>query len=140
MGRRMMAWLQGGLLALAVVACSGSPRQSDVAGSVCFESRAHLHEPGAVIVRTENNPVLPAFVASRVFAPAEITAKVGQVVEFTNVDPDEQHTAELDDGACGTDFLTYGASDDLVFEVAGSYPFYCAVHGTTMSGTITIVP
>jgi plastocyanin len=138
--RRIVVPVRVGLLALGVVACTASPRQPDAAGSICVESRTQLHPPGAVIVRTENNPVLPAFVASRVFAPAEITAKVGQVVEFTNVDPDEQHTAELNNGACGTDYLTYEASDDLVFKVPGTYPFYCLVHGTTMSGTITIVP
>lgn len=129
-----------GLLALSLIACTSSPRQPDPAGSVCDESRTHLHEPGAVIVHTENNPVLPDFVASRVFAPAEITAKVGQVIEFTNVDPDEQHTAEVNDGSCGTDYLTYEASDDLVFKLPGSYGYYCLVHGTTMSGTITITP
>ena len=136
----MAAPVRVGLLALGVIACSGAPRQADPAGSVCGESRTHLHDPGAVIVRTENNPALPDFVASRVFAPAAITARVGQVIEFTNVDPDEQHTAEVTDGSCGTDYLTYEASDDLVFKLPGTYPYYCLVHGTTMAGTITITP
>jgi plastocyanin len=129
-----------GLLTPALIACSNPTRQPDPAGSVCIESKEHLGAPGAIVVYMENNPVLPAFIASRVYAPSEITAKVGQVIEFTSADPDEQHTAELDSGACGTDFLSFKASDDLVFKVPGSYPFYCLVHGTTMAGTITIAP
>lgn len=128
------------LLSPALVGCAGPTRQPDPAGSVCIESKDQLGAPGAVVVFMENNPVLPAFVASRVYAPREITAKVGQRIEFTSADPDEEHTAELDSGACGTDYLTFKGRDDLVFKLAGSYPFYCLVHGTTMAGTITITP
>jgi plastocyanin len=138
--KRLILPLGVGLLALGLLACGGPPRQPDPAGSLCVRSRDHLHDPAAVVVNMENNPVLPAFIASRVYAPAEVTARVGQLVEFTNVDPDEQHTAELDDGACGTDYLTNGQSDDLIFKRPGSFGFYCLVHGTTMAGTITIVP
>jgi hypothetical protein len=129
-----------GLLTPALVACAGPTRQPDPAGSVCIESKDQLGAPGAVVVYMENNPVLPAFVASRIYAPSEITANVGQPIEFTSADPDEEHTAELDSGACGTDYLTFWARDDLVFKLPGSYPFYCLVHGTTMAGTIKITP
>ena len=43
-------------------------------------------------------------------------------------------------GACGTDYLDFDKRDALVFDIAGTYPFYCLVHGTTMAGTITITP
>jgi len=125
---------------LAVAACSSPTRQPDPAGTVCTESKDHLHAPGALVVSMENNPALPDFVASRVYAPSEITAKVGQLIEFTSADPDEEHTAELDSGACGTDYLSFKGSDDLVFKLPGTYPYYCLVHGTTMAGTITVVP
>ncbi len=123
----------------ALCACSGTTRQPDLAGTVCTESKDRLGDPAAVAVDMENNPALPAFIASRVYAPSEISARVGQAIVFTNVDPDEQHTAELNSGACGTDYLDFRKSDSLVFKVPGSYPFYCLVHGTTMAGTITIV-
>jgi plastocyanin len=139
--RRLVRTAFSSFLSLVLLACSNpTTRQPDPAGSVCIETKDRLNDPGAVVVKMENNPVLPAFIASRVYAPSEITAKVGQLIEFTSADPDEQHTAELDSGACGTDYLSYKASDDLVFKVAGTYPFYCLVHGTTMAGTITIVP
>jgi plastocyanin len=129
-----------GVLTLALVGCAGPTRQPDPAGTVCVESKDHLGAAGAVVVYMENNPVLPAFITSRIYAPSEITARVGQVIEFTSADPNEEHTAELDSGACGTDYLSFKRSDDLVFKLPGSYPFYCLVHGTTMAGTITITP
>ena len=126
--------------AFALSGCASATRQSDLAGAICTESRTLVDRPGAVTVDMENNPALPPFIASRVYAPSAITAKVGQVIVFRNADPDEQHTAELNSGACGTDYLDFQKRDTLVFKVAGSYPFYCLTHGTTMAGTITIVP
>ncbi len=70
------------------------------------------------------------------FSPAAITAKVGDVVAFTNEDP-ASHTATLDEGDCGTDSLGTGASEGLTFSAAGTYPFHCAIH-STMTGTITV--
>jgi len=137
--RRVIQVLCLGFAAAALACCASPTPHPAPGGSLCSESRDRLNEPGAVIVRMENNPALPEFIASRVYAPREIVAKVGQVVQFTSADPDEQHTAELNNGACGTDYLHYNESDDLVFKVPGTYPFYCLVHGTTMAGTITIV-
>ncbi len=138
--RRLSRTALVGIVTLVIGACVAATRQPDPAGTVCTESKDRLGDSGAVVVNMENNPALPDFITSRVFAPSEVAANVGQVIEFTNVDPDEEHTAELNSGACGTDYLDFDASDGLVFKVPGSYPFYCLVHGTTMSGTITIGP
>ena len=127
-------------LTLSLSACAGTPPQTDPVGTVCTESKDGLDTPGAVAVDMENNPALPAFVASRIYAPTDVAAEIGQPIVFRNADPDEQHTAELDDGACGTDYLDFDKRDSLIFNVAGTYPFYCLVHGTTMAGTITIRP
>jgi plastocyanin len=70
------------------------------------------------------------------FAPADITAKVGQVITFTNNDS-APHTATLDDGSCSTGTISPGTSDGLMFSVAGTYPFHCKIH-TNMKGTITV--
>jgi plastocyanin len=70
------------------------------------------------------------------FNPADITAKVGDVIAFTNEDP-ANHTATLDEGDCGTESLSNGATEGLTFTAAGTYPFHCAIH-SSMTGTITI--
>jgi plastocyanin len=70
------------------------------------------------------------------FTPAAISAKVGDVIAFTNTGP-AQHTATLDQGDCGTERLSSGSVGGLTFSKAGTYPFHCAVHAS-MVGTITI--
>jgi plastocyanin len=70
------------------------------------------------------------------FDPADIQATVGQTITFSNGDS-APHTATLDDGSCTTPNIAEGASDGLVFNAAGTYPFHCNVH-PDMKGTITI--
>ena len=70
------------------------------------------------------------------FSPAAITAKVGDVITFTNSGP-ATHTATLDAGDCGTEQLSAGASGSLTFSKAGTYAFHCAIH-SSMKGTITV--
>ncbi len=71
-----------------------------------------------------------------VFNPADIQAKIGQTVTFTNGDS-APHSATLDDKSCTTPTILKGAADGLVFNAAGIYPFHCKVH-PVMTGTITI--
>jgi plastocyanin len=138
--RRLTSTILIGTLTLVLASCQSATRQPDLAGSICSESRDRVFDPGVVVhVNAENDPGLPAFVAAWIYAPGDVTARVGQVIDFTSLDPDSQHTAELDSGACGTDYLDYKASDALVFNVPGSYPFHCLVHGTSMTGTITVL-
>jgi len=70
------------------------------------------------------------------FEPGAITAKVGQVIAFTDTGS-APHNATLDAGGCATRTLQSGQSDGLVFATAGSYPFHCSVH-PQMKGTITV--
>ena len=70
------------------------------------------------------------------FGPADIQAKVGDVITFTNGDS-APHTATLDDGSCTTGTINPNTSDGLMFTAAGTYPFHCKIH-SSMKGTITV--
>lgn len=71
------------------------------------------------------------------FAWEDVTAKVGDVITWTNGDT-EPHGIETDDGTCRQDPPTPGnGTASLVFDVAGTYPFICWLH-PTMTGTLTI--
>ena len=70
------------------------------------------------------------------FAPADVTAAVGETITWTNSDS-APHTATLDDGACDTGNIAQNASAGLVFDAAGTYPYHCTIH-PNMKGTITI--
>jgi plastocyanin len=66
-----------------------------------------------------------------------LSAKVGDVITWTNGDT-VPHRVALDDGSCSMSAnIPGGGSKSLVFTKAGTYPFHCAVH-SSMKGTITI--
>jgi plastocyanin len=100
-------------------AASGAP---SAAGSVCSESTA----AGAV----------PVTIVDFNFQPADITAKTGQVITFSNTGS-APHTATLDGGQCTTPTIQPGTSDGLTFTVAGTYTFHCSIH-KQMKGTIVV--
>ena len=113
----------------APAATAPQPAASEPAGSApaaggggCTTSS----EAGTVSVGIENFA----------FAPADVTAAVGETITWTNSDS-APHTATLDDGACDTGNIAQDASAGLVFDAAGTYPYHCAIH-PNMMGTITI--
>jgi plastocyanin len=120
MSRRALALL--GSIALLVAACSTGGSASSGSVATCTEATG----TGAVAVSIKDFS----------FEPAAITAKVGDLVMFTNTGF-EPHNATLDAGGCATKTLQGGEVDGLRFTVAGSYPFHCTVH-TQMTGTITV--
>ena len=83
------------------------------------------------------------------FSPNEVTVSVGDTVtwEVTNAVP-EGHTvtsgapdgsdigAEFDSGI-GLD--ANGQTFEHTFDTAGTFPYFCKVHGAAMSGTVTVL-
>ncbi|HET7169154.1 MAG TPA: plastocyanin/azurin family copper-binding protein [Candidatus Limnocylindrales bacterium] len=79
-----------------------------------------------------------AGMANVAFEPSTISGKVGDVIAWTNNDS-VSHTATLKDfAACTTETLAQGASGGITFTAAGTYAFFCKIHPSTMTGTITI--
>lgn len=70
------------------------------------------------------------------FSPEPVTAKVGDVIGWTNGD-NVGHTVTLDDGTCTTDTIAAGKTAALAFSAAGTYTYHCSIH-TNMKGSITI--
>jgi plastocyanin len=91
---------------------------------------------GAVCSETKDAGAVAVSIKDFAFNPTAVTAKVGQVIAFTNNDTTD-HTATLVDGSCTTPHIAGGASDGLVFTAAGTYPFHCSIH-SQMTGTITV--
>lgn len=137
MTRRPIIASLGLAAALGLAACSGSaatgaptdapsatqaPAPSSAAAGACAAST----EAGTVTVSIEGFA----------FSPSSVTAKVGDVIAFTNKDS-ASHTATLDDDPCTTEGLGKDATGALVFSAPGSYPFHCRIH-PDMTGTFEI--
>jgi plastocyanin len=139
-----------GLFAILVLACGGgspstapavsnAPAVSSAPAASAPETSAAASTGGGgggACTASTGTPTVPVTIQNFAFGPAAITAKVGDVVGFTNKDS-VNHTATLDDGSCTTDSLSNGATGALTFTAAGTYPFHCKIH-PTMKGTITV--
>jgi plastocyanin len=116
--------------ALLLAACSGgttttpttAPGATTAAEAPCADSTGTTVVATSVADNTWTQPV---------------SAKVGDVITWTNGDT-VPHRVALDDGSCAMSAnIPGGGSKSLVFSKAGTYAFHCAVH-SSMKGTITI--
>lgn len=70
--------------------------------------------------------------------PANVTA--GQLVAWKN-SGGTQHSATQDGGGFDTGILANGAQSDTIrFNTAGDFPYHCAIHGSSMTGTVHVTP
>lgn len=83
------------------------------------------------------------------FSHQDATVPAGTTIVWTNGDA-VQHTVTsgspsdpdagsvFDSGADSSDWVVGGATYSLTFNEAGVFPYYCWIHGASMSGTITV--
>ena len=137
MNRRPLVTLAAGaVLFLAACSSGGATTATSTAASAAPSAEASAPAAGAACSESAAAGEIAVSIEGFAFSPADITAKVGQTITFTNGDS-APHTATLDDGSCTTPNIAGGASDGLTFTAAGTYPFHCAVH-PNMKGTITV--
>jgi plastocyanin len=70
-------------------------------------------------------------------APAQVSAKVGDTIEWVNKDP-FAHTATAKNGAWDV-MLPPKKSGSLVLKKAGTFEYYCRFH-PNMKATLTVSP
>lgn len=75
------------------------------------------------------------------FAPENITVPVGSTVSWTHTGR-APHTATADNGTFDSGSLSNGGTFDFTFAAAGTYAYYCKIHGgpgqSGMSAVITV--
>lgn len=137
--RALVGLLTGGLLLLAACSSSGAttaPSAAPSAAPPVASTAASAPAAGAACSESAAAGDVAVAIQNFAFSPADIAAKVGQTVTFTNGDS-APHTATLDDGSCTTGTISPNTSDGLTFTAAGTYPFHCKIH-SSMKGTITV--
>jgi plastocyanin len=138
MSHRILIFLSVGALAF-VAACGGGSTTATGAPASAAASAAASggSSAAAACAPSDATPTVTSSMANTAFAPADITAKVGDVIGWTNKDS-VQHTATLEsDPACTTAIIRNGQTGSLVFNVAGTYKYFCKIH-PSMTGTITV--
>jgi plastocyanin len=141
---RPFAILAAGAL---VIACGGgSPTAAPVTGApvtgvpgTVAPATAAATTSGAVAACHAPDAGMATTVETAVagFEWSPVTAKVGDVITWTNGD-NVPHGVKTDDGGCRmAENIPGGGTGSLVFDTAGTFPFTCTVHGN-MKSTITI--
>lgn len=134
--RPLVTLAAGAVLFLAACSSGGATSAPTTAASAAPSAEASAAAAGPACAESATAGEVSVAIKDFAFGPADIQAKVGQTVTFTNNDS-APHTATLDDGSCTTPNIATGASDGLMFTAAGKYPFHCNVH-PNMKGTITV--
>ncbi len=140
MHHRALAGLVVGAVLLFAACSSSGATVAPSAAAPTAEASTAASAPaaggGAACSQTADAGQVAVAIKDFTFGPADVQAKVGDIITFTNNDS-APHTATLDDGACSTGTMNSGASDGLTFTAVGTYPFHCKIH-SQMKGTITI--
>jgi plastocyanin len=72
------------------------------------------------------------------FHPGTLTVAPGAVVTWTNLDG-ISHSATFESGSVGSTPTFVSGSRQLTMPASpGTYPYFCVVHGTAMSGTVVV--
>ncbi|MGH7687688.1 MAG: plastocyanin/azurin family copper-binding protein [Candidatus Dormibacteria bacterium] len=120
----------GAALALALAACgNGAPEtSSSTGGGGCTAGKASAGTAAAdVKINAED---------SLQFAPTSSTAKVGQVVQWTNAGT-VLHNITFDQGCLTDSSFQPSATWEITFSQAGTYNYKCTIH-PGMDGKLTV--
>ena len=93
---------------------------------------------GAPCATSATAGTIAAKIVNFAFDPAQVSAKVGDTITWTNSDS-TGHTATVkgNEDTCTTSTLASGASGSITFTQAGTYDFFCKIH-PNMTGKIEV--
>lgn len=137
--RALAGLVVGAVLLFAACSSSGATTAPSAAAPSAAAPSTAASAPaagGAACAQSATAGQVAVAIKDFAFGPADIQAKVGDIITFTNKDS-APHTATLDDGSCSTGTISPGSSDGLTFTAAGTYTFHCKIH-SSMKGTITV--
>jgi plastocyanin len=92
---------------------------------------------GAACEKSTTAGTVAATIAGFAFSPATITAKVGDVITWTNNDSTAHTATASSDSSCDTGTIAAGATGSLKFNTAGTYDYMCKIH-PNMTGKIEV--
>jgi plastocyanin len=127
--QRAVAAGVGMCAAIVAVACGNGPPQGSQTASGPPVGSVVRNMPADTTVKAED---------SLVFSPASASVKLGGILEFENTGSVFHNVTFPDHSDITTSNFPGGATWEIKFTKAGTYPFVCTIHSTTMKGTVTV--
>jgi plastocyanin len=119
-------------VAMAIAACQ-------LAGAwvlVGMPGQAAVSTPRPVLIVDNLPKVCPT--SAFCYSPATVTVKVGTTVKWTNASVGTHTVTGVNGGPSSKAFIT-GQSYSYTFRQAGSFTYYCTLHGfAVMHGTVDV--
>jgi plastocyanin len=111
---------------------------SDEPGSTVSGANVQFKIRGAIFFIAQQSTQSNVSIGDNFFSPAQLTVSVGTTVIWTN-NGFSSHTVTDNSGSVfDSGILNRGTMFQFRFTTAGSFPYFCRVHGQVMSGTITV--
>ena len=80
---------------------------------------------------------LTVSIGDNFYSPKAISIEAGDTVTWVN-NGQAQHSATASDGSFDTGIFGPGGSRSHTFSRAGTFDYFCSVHGTSQSGTVSV--
>jgi plastocyanin len=80
---------------------------------------------------------LTVSIGDNFYSPKSISVSAGDTVTWTN-NGKASHTATATDGSFDTGTISPGQSRSHTFSQPGTFNYFCQIHGTVQSGTVTV--
>jgi plastocyanin len=126
---RVLAAGLGICLAIGVIACGNGPPQGSPSSS---------GPPVGTIVHNVPADTMVMATDGLVFTPVSATVKVGGVLEFNNSGSVFHNITFAGHGELDQPNFPGGATWEIKFTTAGTYPFVCTIHAPNMKGSVTV--
>ena len=80
---------------------------------------------------------LTVSIGDNFYSPRSVSIDVGDKITWNN-NGAVQHSATADDGSFDTGVFGPGSSRSNTFNTAGTFSYFCTIHGQAQSGTVTV--
>jgi plastocyanin len=119
----------GVCLVIGVIACgNGPPQGSSTPSGPPIGMVVHNVPADATVMATDG----------LVFTPELTSVKVGGVLQFNNTGSVFHNITFTGHGQLDDSSFSGGATWEIKFTVAGTYPYVCTIHAPNMKGSVTV--
>lgn len=114
----------------------GEPAQTDETVTTEAPSAAVPTSAGGAVAHASASASVS--IGDNFYSPASVSVAVGDTVTWAN-NGQAQHSATADDGSFDTGVFGPGVTRSQTFNQAGTFSYFCTVHGQAQSGTVRVL-